>query len=129
MNELAQHCTDEHTGISYTLSTEGYYLPNLALPDEPEYHIGRYGLMRKRYLMEHRKGLFTNLLTTDKLNAHLAEIEETASDRLWLIIDQMARAEGITEDLKARNPLEWVGRMNNIRSRAEEIVRAELIYS
>ena len=130
MQELAQHYTNEETGISYTLSADSnYYLPDLTLPDEPEYEIGRFGLMRRYYLKNHRKILFTNLLTSGKLNEHLYETDQAANDRFWLITNQMAKAEGVTEDLKARDQMAWVQRMNSIRNRVEEIIRAELIYA
>lgn len=115
--------------LTYTLSPDGYYLPDLALPDEPEYEIGRFGRMRYRYLKNHHKGLFSTLLMSGKLNEHLYEIDQAAQDRFELITKQMAEAEGVTEELKAQNQMEWVGRMNNIRNRAEEIIRDELIYA
>jgi len=130
MQELAPNYTNEETGISYTLSADGnYYLPDLTLPDEPEYEIGRFGLMRRHYLKEHRKALFATLLTSGKLNEYLYETDHAANDSFWLITGQMAKAEGVTEDLKARDQMAWVQRMNNIRNRVEEIVRAELIYA
>jgi len=115
--------------ITYSITPEGYRIPDLTLPDEPEYEIGRFGLMRRNYLKNHRKGLFTTLLMSGKLNEHLYETDQAANDRFWFIIDQMAKAEGVTEQLKAENQMEWVGRMNNIRNRAEEIIRDELIYA
>lgn len=115
-------------GLSYTLVGD-YYLPDLALPEEQHYDIGRFGLMRRNYLKNHRKILFTNLLTSGKLNEHLHEIDQTANERLELISRQMAQAEGVTEQLKAENQMQWVGKMNNIRNRIEEIIREELIYS
>lgn len=115
--------------LTYTTTLEGYRIPNLTLPDEPEYEIGRFGLMRRHYLKNHRKVLFTNLLMSGKLNEHLFEIDQAANDRFWLIINQIAKAEGVTEELKANNQMEWVGRMNNIRNRAEEIICDELIYA
>lgn len=105
-----------------------YFLPNL-LPSQEETHpIGKYGRMRLSYLKDHRRILYTNLLTSGKLNEHLAEIEAAARNRMDLLIRQMAEAQNITEELKASNQMEWVGRMNNIRNAAEEIVRSELIY-
>ena len=85
--------------------------------------------MRRHYLKNHRKGLFTTLLTSGKLNEHLFEIDQTANDRFWLITEQMAKAEGVTEQLKAENQLLWIQRMTNIRNRAEEIIKDELLYS
>jgi len=115
--------------ITYTTTPEGYRIPDLTLPDEPRYDIGRFGLMRQSYLKNHCKILFINLLTSGKLNEHLYEIDQTANDRFGLITKQMAEAEGVTEDLKAQNQMEWVGKMNCIRNRAEEIIREELIYA
>ena len=107
----------------------GYRIPDLTLPDEQEHEIGRFGLMRRHYLKNHRKGLFTNLLIYGKLNEHLFETDQAANDRFWLIINQMAKAESVAEDLKARAQMLWVQQMNNIRNRAEEIIRQELIYA
>ena len=130
MNNLKQHYTNEQTGISYTLTADGnYYLPDLVLPDEPHYDIGRFGLMRRHYLKNHRKGLFTALLTSGKLNEHLYEIDQTANDRLELLSKQMAKAEGVTEQLKAENQMLWIQRMTNIHNRVVEIIREELIYA
>ena len=130
MNNLNRHYTNEQTGISYTLTADGnYYLPDLVLPDEPHYDIGRFGLMRRHYLKNHRKGLFTVLLTSGKLNEHLYEIDQTANDRMEFLSKQMAKAEGVTEQLKAENQMLWVGKMTNIRNRIEEILKEELIYA
>lgn len=114
--------------LTYT-EIGGYRIPDLTVPTESEVEIGRFGLMRRSFLKNHRKVLFTNLLMSGKLNAHLAEIDQSANDRFWLITEQMAKAEDVSEELKARDQMEWVRRMNNIRNRAEEIVRDELIYS
>ena len=114
--------------LTYT-EVNGYYLPDLTLPDEPEYDIGRFGLMRRHYLKNHRKGLFSTLLMSGKLNEHLYETDQAANNRFWLIVNQMAKAEGVTEQLKAENQMLWVQRMNNIRNRVEEIIKADLIYA
>ena len=129
MNQQSQHFTNENTGLSYTLSADGYYLPDLILPEEPEYEIGVFGIMRRNYLKNHRKGLYTALLTTGKLNEHLYEIDRSVNDRMELITKQMAEAEGLTEQLKADNMMTWVGLMSNIHSRVQEIIKNELIYS
>jgi hypothetical protein len=129
MTDLPQHYTNEQTGISYTLVEDHYYLPDLALPDEPEYHIGRFGLMRKSYLKNHRKILYINLLTSGKLSEHLYEIDQTANDYLERISKQMAKQEGLTEDMKNTDPLLWVGKMTNIRNRVEEFIKEDLIYN
>ena len=112
MNKLAMHYTNEQTGISYTLSADGdYYLPDLALPDEPEYNIGRFGMMRRQYLKNHHKVFFTSLLTGGKLNEHLHEIDQTAADRMDFLSKQMAKSEGVTEPLKSENQMLWVQKM------------------
>ena len=129
MEDLPRHYTNEQTGISYTLDENGdYYLPDLVLPDEPEYDIGRFGLMRRHYLKNHNKVLFLNLLTSGKLNEHLYEIDQTANEHLWHTTQQMAKAEGLREELKNSDPLAWVGHMNNIRNRVEEMLLQDLIY-
>ena len=114
-------------GIHYTLHGD-YYLPNLALPEKTSAPLGRYGRMRKVYLEKHRPGLYERLLLSGRLYKHLAEIDTCCTERMDRIVSQMADAEGITEDLKAKDQMAWVGRMNSIRQRAEEIILAELIY-
>ena len=112
-----------------TYRQEGDYLiPNLSLPDEPEYQIGKYGRMRRSYLKEHRPVLYANLLTSGTLHWHLAEIDQACNERMEIIVPAMAKQEGVTETLKAADQMEWVRRMNSIRSRAEEIVLTELVY-
>jgi hypothetical protein len=115
-------------GIHYTLHGV-YYLPDLELPEKASGFLGRYGRMRKAYLEEYRPGLYERLLLSGKLYDHLAEIDTCCSDRMDRMVHQMAGAEGIHEDLKARDQLAWVGRMNNIRQQAEEIILNELIYA
>ena len=104
-----------------------YYIPDLALP-EGNYTIGKYGRLRRDYLKKHRPIIFGNLLLSERLYQHLAEINRTCVDRIYLLSRQMADREGVTEALKATDQFEWVRRMNNIRSRAEEIVLNELVY-
>ena len=128
MNNLKQHFTNEQTGISYTLVGD-YYLPNLTLPEEKQHDIGRFGLMRRHYLKENRKGLFAALLTSGKLNEHLYEIDQTANQRLEWLSQQMTKTEGVTEQLKAENQILWIQRMTSIRNRVDEMIRDELIYS
>ncbi|MBQ3530337.1 MAG: TnpV protein [Oscillospiraceae bacterium] len=122
--KLAEHYTNERTGISYTLHGD-YYLPDLK-PAEEECEIGIWGMRYLSYIKDHRKILYTNLLTTGKLNAHLAEIDERAHSMEEMLIKQMAELEGVNEALKEQNQMEWVGRMNNIRNRVEEIIRREM---
>ena len=113
-------------GIHYTLHGD-YYFPNLELPEVPIQAIGHYGRMRLNYLREYRPGLYTRLILSGKLYEHLAEIDQTSRQRMEQIIPRMARAEGIDERLKAKDQMAWVGRMNNIRQRAEEMILTELI--
>ena len=118
----------EQLGGSY--HQEGNYLiPNLTPPDEPEYQIGKYGRMRRSYLKEYRPVLYANYLTSETLHQHLAEIDQACNERMAIIVSDMARQEDVTEALKAADQMEWVRRMNNILSRAEEIVLTELIYA
>ena len=106
-----------------------YLIPNLSLPDEPEYQIGKYGRMRRSYLKEYHPVLYADYLTSGTLHRHLAEIDQACNERMEIIVSAMAKQEGVTEALKAANQMEWVRRMNSIRSRAEEIVLTELVYA
>ena len=115
-------------GITYTMQGD-YNLPNLLPPQEPEVHLGRYALMRRKFLKQHRRVTYTNLLTSGKLNRHLMEIEQTAHARMEQITVQMAQEAGVTEELKASDQMKWLGLMNNIRQAAEETVLNELIYN
>lgn len=125
---MKQHYIDERTGISYTLQGD-YYLPNLILPVEENKFIGIWGQRHARYLKQYRKVHYYNLLTSGKLNSYLADINEQAEDMFLRLVKQMEESEGITEQLKSENQLEWVRRMNNIRNRAIEIVNHNIIYS
>ena len=124
MEELRQ--TIQEHSIRYQLEGD-YYLPVLKLPEENR-PIGRWGRLHKEYLKHHRPILYQSLLLSGKLYTVLADLNEQATERCSLIIRQMAEAEGITEKLKANDPMRWVQAMNSIRSRAEEIIRAEMIY-
>ena len=104
-----------------------YIIPCLALPTEEEKPIGIFGQRHLRYLKEHRRIVYVNLLTSGKLNSYLADIDEQAQKMLFRLVEQMKQAQGITEQLKAENALEWTGRMNNIRACAMEIVNKEII--
>ncbi len=105
-----------------------YLLPNIAIPKEETEPIGIWGQRNLRYLKQHRKILYTNLLTSGKLNNYLAEIDKQANDMYFRLLKELAKKEGVTEALKAEDQMEWVGRMNNIRNRAEEVVYNEIIY-
>ena len=125
---MKQHFTDERTGISYTLQGD-YYLPDLALPAEEQAEIGIWGQRHLQYIKAYRKGFYTTLLTKCELNRHLANVNELAEDMFFRLVKQMAECEGVTEQLKVDNQMEWVARMNNIRSRAKEIVNHDIIYT
>ena len=116
------------TQITYTKQGD-YLLPNILPPQEPQIPLGKYGLMRRRFLQQNRKVTYTNLLTTGQLHAHLMEIEQTARSRVESIVSQMAQAEGVTEELKATDQVKWVKLMNNFRSAADEQILQELIYA
>ncbi len=118
----------EQMGGTYTMQGD-YCLPDLILPPEEERPIGVWGQRRLRYLKQHHKILYYNLLTSGKLRSHLADVEEEAQSLFFRLVKQYAEREGMTEQLKAENPMEWVRRMNNIRSRAAETVYADLIFA
>ena len=105
-----------------------YRIPNLIPDPEPEGELRKFGLMRKSYLENHRRGIYSGLLLSGKLKEHLLMIQEQAEERFDLLVEQMARQEGVTEELKTQDQMLWVKRMNNIRARVEEIVREEIIY-
>ena len=117
---------DSRNGLDYVL-TDYYYLPALRLPEDRR-PIGRWGRLHKEYLKTYRPLLYSELFLSGKLQTILADLDEQAAERCRLIIQRMAQAEGITEEMKARDPVGWVQAMNSIRSRAEEIIQAEMIY-
>ena len=124
MEKLKERITEN--GIDYILAGD-YYIPDLKLPEENR-PIGRYGRLHREYLKQEHPARYSSLILTGKLWTYLADLNEQAEKRRDLIIEQMKAAEGVTEELKAQNQLQWVGRMNNIRNRAEEIINSELIY-
>ena len=113
--------------ITYT-NHEGFCLPNLTLPRKEEASFGRYGRLRLKYLKEHRRVLYINLLTSGELTQYLNEIDQQAWEMLELLVKQMAQKQGITEQMKAENQMAWVSAMNNIRSAAEEMVMREVVF-
>ena len=125
---MEKHILNEQTGIGYTLQGD-YYLPDLKLPDEENKPIGLWGQRHARYLKQNHRVLYMNLLTSGKLNRYLSDLDKQAEEMFARLVNQMAEREGITERLKADNQMEWVGRMNNIRSRAIEIIGKELRYT
>lgn len=126
MEELRNRIHDDSSGLDYVLVGD-YYIPDLKLPEESR-PIGRWGRMHKAYLQQHRPGQYNELLLSGKLWTYLADLNEQADDRLACIISQMQAAEGVSEELKICDQLAWVGAMNSIRIRAEEIIRSEMIY-
>lgn len=125
---LPKHYTNEQTGIRYTLHGN-YYLPDLVLPEQEDNRpIGKWGNLRKSYLQRHKRAMYNYLVCNLTLHTHLADTEEQARNIFDTLIEQMKECEGITEELKEQNQMEWVGRMNNIKERANEIVCNALIY-
>ncbi|MGN0634284.1 MAG: TnpV protein [Oscillospiraceae bacterium] len=125
---MEKYIYDESNGLWYELQGD-YYIPCLTLPEEESMPIGIWGQRHRAYLKEYRKGTYTTMLTEGKLNSYLADIDKQAQERLETLVEQMKQAEGITEQLKVENAMEWVQKMNNIRHRAEEIVYSEIIYA
>ena len=117
----------EEMGGTYTRVGD-YLLPDLKLPEEEQRPIGVWGQRHRRYLEEYRRATYATLLTGGKLNNYLADIDRQAEEMFLRLVKQMAEVEGVTEALKAADPMEWVGRMNNIQNRAREVVNSELIY-
>ena len=113
--------------LTYTMNGD-YQIPDLKLTEQPEKPLGKYGRMRKAYLKEHRPLIYNQLLLTEKLYPHLIEIDETAQSRLEQMMPQLAKDAGATEQLKASDPMRWVGLMNTCKAQAEEILMAELIH-
>ena len=105
-----------------------YLIPELTVPQE-EYRVGKYGMLRRTYLKEHRRSLYSIMLMNGTLLSHLEEIDQTATEQVQRIVEQTAKAENITEELKAQDPLKWTGLMNNLLLSAEETVLRELVYS
>ena len=124
---MKKHITDAKTGIAYTLHGE-YYLPNCSLPAEEELPIGIWGERHKQFLKKHQRGVYNEFFVSGKLQQYLAQIDRDAQDMFDLLVRQLAEQEGVTEQLKAENQMEWVHKMNSVRNRATEIVNHELIY-
>lgn len=114
-------------GLTYT-KVGDYYIPDLTLGDQPDTPIGLYGISRRSYLQKYRPGTFNAMVLNGTLFSHLVEVDEAAQHRLDVLMPQLAKAAEATEDLKARDPMRWVGLMNNCKARVEEIIRNELIY-
>ena len=124
---MEKHIYDDKNGLGYTLYGD-YYLPNLELPEDEEAHYGKYGMLRKTYLMEHRKPYYQMLMLQGKLNKHLNRVDREAHERMEVLVMQMAEKQGVTEPLKAEQPKLWIRKMNGIRTAAGEMVLTEIIY-
>lgn len=124
---MKKHIVGEN-GISYKLGEEGVYYPDLKLPEGTNYPIGKYGRMRRIYLQEYREVEYLRFLLNGGLNEHLHSVDVDCEQRMEVLMEQMMERWGATEQLKAENQMEWVGRMNNIRGSAEEIVLKEIVY-
>ncbi len=127
-NTLPATVYDETNGLTYDLVGD-YYYPRLAVPGEPEGDIGRFGRMRKRFLKEHQPDTFALMLMESTLTQHLMDIDREAIEQIELITSQLAHAEGVTEDMKARDQLEWIRAMNSCQTRAEEQVVREIVLA
>ena len=126
---MEKYIYDKSNGLWYELQGD-YYIPCLTLLTEKERKpIGLWGQRHKRYLQEHKRAVYTTLLTSGKLNSYLSDIDEQATEMMFRLVEQMADTEGVTEQLKAENPMLWIGRMNEIQARAREIVCSEFIYN
>jgi len=123
---MEKHIIEEN-GIGYTLESDGLYYPDLQLPEDTQYEIGRYGFMRQEYLQTYRRQDYIKLLMQGKLNEHLHEVDEQCHEKIELLMEQMRNGEEITEELKAKDQMKWVGLMNNLRNSVEEIVIKEFI--
>lgn len=126
--ELKQTIIDERTGIEYNLVND-YYIPNIVMPKPRRTgNVGKYGRMRARYLKEHKKAEYSIMLIENELISHLLDIDDICRERVDLLVKQVAKKENVNEELKAKNQMEWVARMNNIKNRVEEIVINQIIY-
>ena len=124
---MEKYIYNEQNGLWFELQVD-YYLPCLKLPEEPEVHIGIWGQRHRRYLKSHRRALYTSLLTSGKLNSYLADINRQAEELFSRLVKQIAESENINEELKATDTTAWIGKMNNVRNRAAEVVSEEIIY-
>ena len=122
---MTKQIYDEKNGLSYTLHGD-YYLPDLELNDEEPVY-GKYGIMRKQFLKEHRSARYQYLVLTGKLTEHLNQVDKEVREKVEILVEQMAEQWGVTKELKMQDQMEWVRKMNNIRSRAVEIIDVELI--
>ena len=125
---MEKYIYDENNGLWYELQGD-YYIPCLTLPEEEAQLIGIWGQRHKHYLKEHKKAVYTTMLMEGKLNSYLAEIDKQAEEMYLRLIEEMAKKQGVTEQLKAEQPMEWIGLINNIQACAREVVNSELIFA
>ena len=123
---MKKHIYDEKNGLSYTLHRD-YYLPDLIVRDE-EVTYGKYGMLRRTFLQEHKKGVYQTMLLTGKLTKHLNDVNQEAREQVEILIQKMKEKQGITEQMKEEEMMLWVGKMNNVRNCAKEIVLMEIVY-
>ena len=123
---MEKHIYDEKNGLSYTLCGD-YYLPDLVLNEEEPIY-GKYGMLRKQFLKEHRPIQYQNLLLSGKLTAHLNQIDQEVTEQVEVLMKQMAEKQGVNENLKRQDQMKWVRLMNNVKASAEEIVMREIVY-
>ena len=126
MKELEKYITDERTGLKYELIGD-YYYPCLKAPESPK--VGRFGMMYHDYLRKHKKVTYSGLMLSGKLKEYIEDVDRQAEDMFSRLVDRMKQAEGVNEQLKDTNQMEWVRRMNSIRNRAEEIVKSEVVFA
>ena len=124
---MEKHIYDEKNGLGYTLYGD-YYLPDLELPEDEEAHYGKYGMLRKTYLKEHRKAYYQMLILQGKLNEHLNRVDREAHERMEILVAQIAEKQGVSERMKMQKQLKWVALSDNIRASAEEIVLKDIVY-
>lgn len=125
---MKKNFTDKRTGVSYTLHGD-YYLPNLVLPAEEQKEVGIWGQRHLQHIKQHHRVLYTNLLASGKLSSYLVDIDRQAEEMFSRLVKQIAKRESVTEQIKEDNQIAWVQKMNNIHSRAIEVVNTELIYT
>lgn len=124
---MEKHIIDEK-GIGYTLGEDEIYYPDFKLEEATDYHIGKYGRMRQKYLKEYHKAVYCELLLNRELNAHLHNVDVESEQRMEVLVRQMQERQGVTEQLKEENQIQWIRLMNSIRQTAEEVVLKELVY-
>lgn len=124
---MEKYIYNENNGLWYELQGD-YYIPCLALPEEENQPIGIWEQRHRQYLKEHRKATYTTMMVEGKLNRYLADIDKQAEEMYHRLIEEMAERQGVTEKLKAEQPMEWIGKMNNIQACAREVVNSEVIF-